>query len=107
MIGHITRFASWLSKAIGPQGKRRDYRAYGKVESESLSYRMGLGRLELPTSRLSGVRSNHLSYRPQNHINRLLQTYYEDWIAPSTPGPDGSGDAVGPQRTSFRALLTL
>ena len=25
---------------------------------------MGLGRLELPTSRLSGVRSNHLSYRP-------------------------------------------
>jgi hypothetical protein len=25
---------------------------------------MGLGRLERPTSRLSGVRSNHLSYRP-------------------------------------------
>src|SRR5438045_8092243 len=25
---------------------------------------MGLGRAELPTSRLSGVRSNHLSYRP-------------------------------------------
>jgi hypothetical protein len=28
------------------------------------SFFMGLGRLELPTSRLSGVRSNHLSYRP-------------------------------------------
>ena len=26
---------------------------------------VGLGRVELPTSRLSGVRSNHLSYRPQ------------------------------------------
>jgi hypothetical protein len=26
---------------------------------------VGLGRLELPTSRLSGVRSNRLSYRPQ------------------------------------------
>jgi hypothetical protein len=26
--------------------------------------KMGLGRVELPTSRLSGVRSNHLSYRP-------------------------------------------
>src|SRR5262245_20666468 len=26
---------------------------------------VGLGRLELPTSRLSGVRSNHLSYRPE------------------------------------------
>ena len=25
---------------------------------------MGLGRVELPTSPLSGVRSNHLSYRP-------------------------------------------
>ena len=25
---------------------------------------VGLGRLELPTSRLSGVRSSHLSYRP-------------------------------------------
>ena len=27
---------------------------------------MGLGGLEPPTSRLSGVRSNHLSYRPPN-----------------------------------------
>jgi hypothetical protein len=26
---------------------------------------VGLGRLELPTSRLSGVRSNHLSYKPE------------------------------------------
>jgi hypothetical protein len=26
---------------------------------------VGLGRLELPTSRLSGVRSSHLSYRPK------------------------------------------
>ena len=26
---------------------------------------MGQGRLELPTSRLSGVRSNHLSYWPR------------------------------------------
>ena len=27
--------------------------------------RVGLGRFELPTSRLSGVRSNQLSYRPE------------------------------------------
>ncbi len=26
---------------------------------------MGSGRIELPTSRLSGARSNHLSYEPQ------------------------------------------
>ena len=28
---------------------------------------VGPGRLELPTSRLSGVRSNHLSYGPLDH----------------------------------------
>ena len=30
---------------------------------------VGLGRLELPTSRLSGVRSNRLSYRPQHLVH--------------------------------------
>ena len=29
---------------------------------------VGLDRLELSTSRLSGVRSNHLSYRPEGHM---------------------------------------
>ena len=33
---------------------------------------VGLGRVELPTSRLSGVRSSHLSYRPhQANIETL------------------------------------
>ncbi len=31
---------------------------------------MGLGRFELPTSRLSGVRSNQLSYRPARYSCR-------------------------------------
>ncbi len=35
------------------------------------AFMVGLGRFELPTSRLSGVRSNHLSYRPV----RLLLAY--------------------------------
>ena len=35
--------------------------------SESLTM-VGLGRLELPTSRLSGVRSNRLSYRPDAFV---------------------------------------
>ena len=35
--------------------------------SPKIAIRMvGLGRLELPTSPLSGVRSNQLSYRPKN-----------------------------------------
>jgi hypothetical protein len=29
---------------------------------------VGLGRLELPTSSLSGMRSNHLSYRPNTNV---------------------------------------
>jgi hypothetical protein len=35
-----------------------------KLSYAPISYKVGLGRLELPTSRLSGVRSNQLSYRP-------------------------------------------
>ena len=31
---------------------------------------VGLGRLELPTSRLSSARSNQLSYRPQTLFNQ-------------------------------------
>ena len=39
---------------------------------------VGLGRLELPTSPLSGVRSNHLSYRPlapHDLIEETLQAH--------------------------------
>ena len=35
--------------------------------SFSLKEMVGLGRLELPTSPLSGVRSNQLSYRPTTY----------------------------------------
>jgi hypothetical protein len=40
--------------------------SYGPVGRKRVSslIMVGLGRLELPTSRLSGVRSNRLSYRP-------------------------------------------
>ena len=33
---------------------------------------VGLGRVELPTSRLSGVRSNQLSYRPIFSADAIL-----------------------------------
>ena len=52
-------------------GARRDRTAdllRAKQALSQLSYGpvnvVGLGRFELPTSPLSGVRSNHLSYRP-------------------------------------------
>ena len=34
---------------------------------------MGLGGLEPPTSRLSGVRSNHLSYRPGKEVSGSIE----------------------------------
>jgi hypothetical protein len=34
---------------------------------------VGLGRLERPTSPLSGVRSNHLSYRPVDRASHIAR----------------------------------
>ena len=36
---------------------------------------VGLGRLELPTSPLSGARSSHLSYRPLEHGRNCKTTH--------------------------------
>jgi hypothetical protein len=49
---------------------------------------VGQGRLELPTSRLSGVRSNHLSYWPGDRPPASPQeTRVEpDGIEPTTSG---------------------
>ena len=38
--------------------------SYGPVVVEIVGKMVGLGRLELPTSRLSSARSNQLSYKP-------------------------------------------
>jgi hypothetical protein len=37
---------------------------------------VGLGRVELPTSPLSGVRSNQLSYRPLQFLNNQLAAIF-------------------------------
>ena len=42
---------------------------------------VGLGRLELPTSRLSGVRSNHLSYRPPGITSSRTKVRRAVWRA--------------------------
>ena len=60
---------------------------------------MGLSRLELPTSRLSGVRSNQLSYRPKQcvcslilinnhlcgHYEQISSKSYKEVIQPQVP----------------------
>ena len=49
---------------------------------------VGLGRLELPTLRLSGVRSNHLSYRPMT----AAQDGARPWARDRAAASNGSGD---------------
>ena len=44
----------------------------------SVFWMVGLSRLELPTSPLSGVRSNQLSYRP-NTFRRILNAQNRKW----------------------------
>ena len=55
-------------RVCGADRDRTDDLRLAKPALSQLSYSpsrvVGLGRFELPTSRLSGVRSNHLSYRP-------------------------------------------
>src|SRR5437867_7068767 len=46
------------------------------LRSTSAHCLVGLGRVELPTSRLSGIRSNHLSYRPDGVLFGKKQKNY-------------------------------
>ena len=55
------------SRAPRPQGTARPERS-GKAATASGQRMVGPGRLELPTSRLSGVRSNHLSSGPMTWV---------------------------------------
>ncbi len=69
---------------------------------------VGLGRLELPTSRLSGVRSNHLSYKPISlqtchQINKKIRRQYHAQIVRSTFSLKGGDPAAGsPTATLLR-----
>jgi hypothetical protein len=65
-------------KAGGANRDRTDDLLLAKQALSQLSYGpikklVGLGRVELPTSPLSGVRSNQLSYRPGVRLGRLMQ----------------------------------
>ncbi len=67
---------------------------------------MGLSGLEPPTSRLSGVRSNQLSYRPRCSGSRLL-SHAVPSIVPSAAQVltvvFGMGTGVSPARIATRA----
>jgi hypothetical protein len=66
IIGFDHRFRSSVS-IIG-----FDHRFRSSAPITTIQTLVGLGRLERPTSPLSGVRSNHLSYRPESLRPRAL-----------------------------------
>ena len=45
---------------------------FSLIISSALQKMVGTGRVELPTSRLSVVRSNHLSYAPETLVSKYL-----------------------------------
>ena len=68
---HGFGLSSATDRSHGADRNRTDGLRLAKAALSQLSYSparslVGLGRLELPTSPLSGVRSNHLSYRPSS-----------------------------------------
>ena len=66
-------------RAAVPRIARAAARKPGRLSIDPQPQAMvGLGRLERPTSPLSGVRSNHLSYRPVRPPTES--------VAPSPPG---------------------
>ena len=71
---------------------------------------MGLSGLEPPTSRLSGVRSNQLSYKPIESGTHLLSHAVSsivpsaDWVLTVV---FGMGTGVSPKRISTRNLGTF
>ena len=86
------RLCTLPSTLGGGERVRTDDPLLAKQVLSQLSYTpilkvVGLGRLELPTSRLSGVRSNHLSYEPIQYCGGvLLQPLVEmNGIEPMTP----------------------
>ena len=63
---------SQLSYGPIQRGKARTPKPLLRCSALAFQWRMvGLGRLELPTSRLSSARSNQLSYKPQAQARRF------------------------------------
>jgi hypothetical protein len=81
-------------RAAVPRIARAAARKPGRLSIDPQPQAMvGLGRLERPTSPLSGVRSNHLSYRPVRPPTES--------VAP-TAIPSGRGDRQPAQRRPVR-----
>ena len=59
---------------------RRALTIHKRCGNEEWGQLVGLGRFELPTSPLSGVRSNQLSYRPKLPKARAVRPIYGRYV---------------------------
>src|SRR5437868_4762578 len=66
----------WQTQHAPPEG--------GNLKRGAEFWTVGPGRVELPTSRLSGVRSNHLSYEPSTAAK---DNYRSSLVTISRPSP--------------------
>ena len=62
IFNYNTKQEKFHTKKKGKRAEKNTIRS----ESRTVFFVVGLGGLEPPTSRLSGVRSNQLSYRPMS-----------------------------------------
>jgi hypothetical protein len=106
-IGHLHGLLRWWSQA--GSNRRPPACKAGALPAElwprcKAQKVVGLGRFELPTSPLSGVRSNQLSYRPESssHTVRANQRA----ASPDEPGAS-SGKQVTCEDARVRQMLGL
>ena len=74
------------------------------INGQNVPVYMGLTRIELVTSRLSGVRSNQLSYRPQKKTGRGLQSTIRGKELEMLPAGRQEGFLLLMRMLSFRRM---
>src|ERR1700730_9451157 len=76
----------------GAQEQQPSFKRACRAEAAEQRRLVGLGRLELPTSRLSSARSNQLSYKPQTTNVLIRKRPLKDWslLARNRLAPDAS-----------------
>ncbi len=84
--------ASCALAFAGATAQQPSFKKACRAEAAEQRRLVGLGRLELPTSRLSSARSNQLSYKPLTTNVLLRKRPSKDWslLARNRPAPDAS-----------------
>jgi DNA-binding PucR family transcriptional regulator len=85
--GPVPEDECYLLAFAGASAQQPSFKKACRAEAAEQRRLVGLGRLELPTSRLSSARSNQLSYKPSYTRNRLARTGLHQMISTSAaPG---------------------